>query len=317
MKTPCVYFDAFTRFGPNIAQHPQRRWTLEHLIDEMKHCSISGACVASTGSTLFYDPMHENLKLSRRLAGHDFLFPIWAAMPHATEEFPEPPELTRLMQDHDVRAIMLQPQVHKWSVTSRASMPLLAELEAGEVLTIFDLRTEISEVDLERVLEEFPALPVMLIGVKWDKQRLVIPLLLEHRNLHVGFDHFQISYGIEWLVSRGCENQLLFASNATDMSMGAHRTYIDYADVSDSVRAKLAGGNLSRLLKGLKPPREITNEDEDELMATARRGEPLKPLVIDFHSHILHEGLNGGGGGCVMHNGGPSGTIEMARRLRR
>jgi predicted TIM-barrel fold metal-dependent hydrolase len=152
-------------------------------------------------------------------------------------------------------------------------------------------------------------------GMFWSQARNVVPLLLHYKNFHIGFDTFQVSYGPERLVEMGCEDQLLFCSNATDMSMGAHRFYIDYADVPAAAKAKIAGGNLTRLLKGLAPPREIVNKDEDALMAEARQGTPLSPLVLDFHAHILDEGLDGGGGAYTMWNGGPRGTLELARRM--
>ena len=82
-----VYFDAFTRFGAKPRQHSAARWTLDHLIEEMHHCSISGALVLHTAQTL-YDPMLENRRLLDLIVGHDFLFPIWNAMPHWCGDFP-------------------------------------------------------------------------------------------------------------------------------------------------------------------------------------------------------------------------------------
>src|SRR5690625_3049563 len=52
-----LYFDAFTRIGPRRHKHPQARWSLDHLLDEMNHCSISGALVSYTLS-VNYDPMY-------------------------------------------------------------------------------------------------------------------------------------------------------------------------------------------------------------------------------------------------------------------
>ncbi len=51
--------------------------------------------------------------------------------------------------------------------------------------------------------------------------------------------------------------------------MGAHRAYIDWADIPQAAKAKIAGGNLTRLLKGLRPPREIVNAGEDQALQQA------------------------------------------------
>jgi predicted TIM-barrel fold metal-dependent hydrolase len=97
--------------------------------------------------------------------------------------------------------------------------------------------------------------------------------------------------------------------------MGAHRFYIDYAAIPEAAKAKIAGGNLTRLLKGLAPPREIVNKSEDAIMAEARQGKPLSTLVIDMHAHMLDEGLEGAGNAYTMWHGGPTPVRELARRM--
>src|SRR5687768_9474515 len=130
---PALFFDAFTRFGPKIGQHPRQPYTLQHIIDEMAHCSISGALVASTAQTT-YDAMFENLRLLEKLKPHDHLFPIWNVHPHWTGECPEPAKLTELMDRHNVRAVTLHPAANGWRVTSPSSRPLLDELERTRTL---------------------------------------------------------------------------------------------------------------------------------------------------------------------------------------
>lgn len=308
------FFDAFTCVGPTPGEHPRQPWTLDALTAEMDHCSISGALTTSTACVL-YDPMFENKRLIETLSKDDRLFPAWNVMPHWTGEFPEPERLTALMVENDVRAVTLNPVANGWTLTSSASRPLLTELAKSETLTIIDFRSEIQPGDLEWLLTEFAELPVLVRGATWGQQRLLIPLILNHRNLHVSFDSFQINNGLEWLVERGCEDQLVFASNAPKMAMGPHRCYVDYAAVSIEVKRNIASGNLTRLLKGLEPPPSTVNAEEDEFMALARRGVPQTATIFDFHAHILDEGLNGGGGRTTMIDGGPKGTLAMARRL--
>src|SRR5262245_58363662 len=121
---PPIYFDAFTRFGSKPKQHSAVRWTLQHLVDEMQHCSISGAMVIHSAQTL-YDAMLENRRLIDKLAPHDFLFPIWNAMPHWAATFPTSGDFVKMMADHNVRMVALHPRTHGWVLDSPTSRPLL------------------------------------------------------------------------------------------------------------------------------------------------------------------------------------------------
>jgi predicted TIM-barrel fold metal-dependent hydrolase len=309
-----LFFDAYTQVGPRVRKHPAHPWKLEDVLAEMDHCSVSAALVASTTS-VSYDLMYSNLELSQRLSGRSNLYAIWNVMPHQSGEFPAPEKLAKLADEHGVRAVTLYPKTNAWDLEAQASRALLSWLARRRMLTIIERAELASFRDLENLLKRYPELPVLLIGASWTEQRLLIPLLRQYRSLHIAFDHFQIHYGPEYLTQIGCEDQLVFASRAPIMSMGAHRCYIDYADVPLRVRQKIAGGNLLRLLGRLRPPRLNINKNEDALMAAARRGEPLPVPVIDLHMHMLHEGLEGAGGGYRMHRGGPSGIFRLLKRL--
>lgn len=319
------YFDSFVRIGPRTDKHPSDPWRLTDVLAEMEHCSISGALVASTQSVL-YDPMRGNLDLVAQLRPHDHLFPIWNAMPHHGGDFPEPSELGRLMARHGVRAVTLSPATNAWDILASSSRDLLRLLEQNRVLTILG-RMEIRDFrDLETLLSRHPKLPVLLNGAVTSDARQVLPLL-RHRNLHLSFDHLHLNRGVEFLVERGHADQLVYGSNTPVMNgavfgsfgmmtaMGAHRCYLDYAEVPDAARRKIAGGNLARLLQGQKPPRLRENHNEDRLMALARRGRPLSTPVIDMHMHMLDEGLQGAGGANVMPGGGPRAVFRQLKRL--
>ncbi len=308
------YFDAFTEIGPRARKHPAHPWKLAELLSEMDHCSISGALVASTLS-VSYELMHSNLELSAQVEPHPHLFALWNVMPHQSGEFPDPQELASLMERYHVRAVTLHPRTNGWDLEVQESRPLLNALEARRVLTLLK-RPELGEWrEIDSFLALFPRLPVLLTAVNWREQRQLLPLLARHRNLHISFDRFQVNCGIEDLVERGHEDQLIFASSAPAMSIGAHRCYVDYAEVSLAVREKIASGNLVRLLQGQAPPRLRTHSGEDPIMTAARRGQPLPVPLIDMHMHVLHEGMNGAGGSYRMLHGGPKGIFHRLGQL--
>jgi predicted TIM-barrel fold metal-dependent hydrolase len=314
MSEDTLFFDAFTQIGPRHRKHPAHAWTLDTVVDELEHCSISGALVASTQS-VNYDLMHANLELSSSIKAHNNLFAVWNVMPHHTNEFPNPRKLQKAMLQHNVRAVTIYPKANAWDWSADHSRELLCWLEDQGILTVLE-RSQVTEWrDIDQFLSRCARLPVLLRAIPWSEQRFVLPLLQKHKNLHITFDTFQINYGLEYLVENGFEDQCIYSSNAPLMSAGAHRCYVDYASVSESARRKIAGGNLVRLLKGQSPSHLHINRREDSIMNAARHGKPLPCRVIDMHMHILHEGLNSGGGWYRMDRGGPRDTFAMLKRL--
>lgn len=310
------YFDGFTQIGPRRYKHPAEKWKLEELIADMDYCSIAGAMVSSTLS-VYYDAMYSNLELSDRIKKYPNLFAIWNVLPHYTGEFPEPVALEGKMKEHDIRAVTICPLSNGWDWKAVTSKPLLKLLSKNKVLTIITAAELGGWENVNVFLSQYLELPVLLIGASWIEQRYLVPLVEVYKNLHISFDHFQIHQGLETLCKAGHADQLVFASNAPVMSVGAHRTYIDYAEISDDHKKKIQGGNLKRLLKGLEPPRRnAENPEEDELMTAVRNGKPVPVPIIDMHMHILNEGLNGAGGlGYRMMGGGPSAVFPKLQRL--
>ncbi|MGK6352063.1 amidohydrolase family protein [Parapedobacter sp. DT-150] len=313
-ERPLLFFDGFTCIGPKRNKHPAERWSLKHLVDEMEHCSISGALVGYTLS-VNYDPMYSNLELCELLKPYPYLFPVWNLLPADTEEFPAPEALGALMKQHDVRAVTLHPSTNNWDWEAAGATDLLSWLTENRVLTVVRVEEFGGLGGIKALLNRYRSLPVLLTGVVWSAQRMLLPMLATYDNLHISFDNFQINEGLETLCQDGYVDRLVFASNAPTMSMGAHRAYVDYAAVPREDREKIAGGNLTRLLHGKRPPEWRENKSEDSLMRAVRHGRPVPVPVVDMHMHILHEGLHGAGWHYRMHNGGPKGVFALVKRL--
>jgi hypothetical protein len=226
-----LYFDAFAEVGPRLDKHPAEAWTLADLLAEVQHCSISGALVSSTQSVI-YDAMYGNLALSAALKPHKHLFAVWNVLPHQAGDFPPPAELGRRMREHDVRAVAVHPKTNAWDWEADHAQLLFRWLAKERVLTIVSRQEFEHYGELDRFLSRHPRLPVLLVSANYDEQRFAIPLLKRHGLLHITFDLFQVFNGLEYLVEEGLTEQLLFGTHAPQMSMGAHRTYVDYADVS-------------------------------------------------------------------------------------
>jgi predicted TIM-barrel fold metal-dependent hydrolase len=309
-----VYFDAFTQIGPRRYKHPAERWRLSELLEEMQHCSISGALVSSTMS-VHYDPHLSNLQLSREIAGYPSLKAVWNIMPDNTGEFSSLDELKNQLKEHSVRAIMIHPLSNGWDWQAQHNQALFEFLSEQKLLTITTAQELGGWHHTEQFLASYPQIPLLLVHANWIEQRYLVPLVMRFPNLHICFDQFQINEGLEFFVKNGKDKQLLFGSSAPAMSMGAHRTYIDLADIPLSAKLAIAGGNLARLT-GLPLPKPVVNKSEDALMKAIRNRQAPGVPIIDMHMHILDEGIHGAGGlGYRMENGGPSGVFKHIGKL--
>ncbi|GAA4439592.1 hypothetical protein GCM10023091_22020 [Ravibacter arvi] len=313
-QAPLIYLDAYTRIGPEKVIHPANRWRLEDLLKEMDRCSISGALVAYTLSTN-YDLHHSNLELSSMLKPYPHLHAIWNVMPHHSGEYPAPAELAGLVKQHNVRAFSIYPQSNSWDWKSPDSEALFRWISEQKMLVITQARELGTWSDVDEFLGRYPEVPLLLTSATYGEQRFVLPLMARRKNLHISFETFQINEGLEYLAGKGLADQLLFASNAPAMAVGAHRTFVDLARTDAATRQKIAGGNLARLLKLDGLPKARENKNEDALMAAVRRGTAPAVPIVDMHMHILDTGVFGVGRHYRMQNGDPKGVFKAVSHL--
>jgi len=307
------YFDCCCRIGPINEKDPAAPWSVHDVLGWMDRCGIAAALVFHTLSA------HGSAVLSRRRLGDEIasapgrLFPVWPVLPPDAGDF-EPAGLLQAMAQEDVRAVKLLPKTHRYPLRPELLEPVLRPLEDRGILTLLDFGELPSELDaayglLEAFLAAFPRLPVLLERAPWTAQRLVSALMARRGNLHIEFSNYQVNRGIERYVERFGPERLLFGTGLPEMSPGAARCYIDYAQIPPKAKAMIAGGNLQRLLGDM----EIDDVPlpDDPLIALAAAGRPLgdfKPM--DAHSHILHEGTDSAGG-YVMYRGDGEGLLEM------
>jgi len=133
-----------------------------------------------------------------------------------------------------------------------------------------------------------------------------------HDNLHIEFSAYQINRGVEKYVADFGDERLLFGTGMTEKSPGAARAYIDYAQIPEASKRKIAGENLMRLLRGQGPTEQAPRRrEEDPVVASARAGRPLSVPVLDAHAHVLHEGGQTAGGSYIMYDGDAAGMLEV------
>lgn len=316
-----LYFDCNCEVGPRNGKDVAAPWSTRDVLRWMDHCGIAGALVTHTLSYA-NDPMTAREYLAREIRiAPKRLFPVWSAVPaDAGDADASPAELLNRMARAKVRAVKLFPKTHNWPLSLDVIGPMLAAFEKAGVLTILPFGEmpdggaggpNYGAYDkLSEICARFPKLPLLLHGVWWSSQRTITALMARHANLHIEFSTYQINRGLEEYTRRFGADRLLFGTGLPAMSAGAARAYVDYAQVPAGDKAKIAGGNLTRLLGGLAPA-AAPRVKLDPIRARAAAGKPLTSVpVYDGHCHLLADGTHSAGG-VVMYKGDAAGLVEL------
>jgi len=294
---------------------PQSRWSLDHLLDDMRLVGISAALVRHSQSVL-YDPMHGNMRLIDEIKPYrDRLFPCWTALPRLLNGFPSAGELVALLDRHGVKAIQLLPQTMRFPIDNRV-LGDLARMCADERIVVFTTYAELGDwSNLTAFLDIFSESPVVLADWWWRYGETATAVMQHYDQVYVEFSGLQINRGIEVFAQEFGADRLLFGTGQTAKSPGAARSFLDWTFLDDPAREKIASKNLCRLLGvTVAPAGDCDSEWDDPIVQQARAGQPLSCLVLDAHRHILHDGATYRGEGLIVPRGDAAGMVELMDR---
>jgi len=319
MSTPRIYIDSCASIGMHGPTDARIPWKVSSLLDDMEHTGIHGALVWHWIARE-YAPTYGNRVLMEEVAGNDRLIPCWVVIPHHTGEMAPGRQLVAEMLAQGVRAAKMFPKRHGYRFNEEVCGELFAALEEAEIPLLIDTghyeddkQATIGEVS--RICADHSDLRVLLQRTRWEDTRDVYALLLQHPNVYVEFSSFQIHYGLEHLTETIGSDRLLLGTEWPFKSPGAARSFIDYCELADEDKAKVAGGNLARLLKLDSLPELYPERDQGRILNTAKRGQPIDHIpVLDPHTHVLHDGLMGAGTVAMAH-GDAEHQIRRNRRI--
>ncbi len=186
-------------------------------------------------------------------------------------------------------AAKIFPRTHFYSPDEVVMGEYYKALEDAGILLLVD-SAEIAWAELGSILENHPKLNVLLLGSNWAYSHNVFAYFRKYENLYIDLSCMQSNYAIEKLVNDYGADRIVFGSGLPKMSPGAARSFIDYAQISDEDKQKIAGGNLARLC-GVELP-ELVDVDGDFIAKEAADGKPMSVYTFDSHAHWLEDGGN-------------------------
>jgi len=315
------YIDCFASVERWSGKDSEAPWTVEKMLFDMERCRIHGALIysnlakelqPSVGNKLVADLCQKNPRL----------IPCWVALPHHCQEMSDGPKFVEEMLEIGVKAVKLFPKMHKYLLNDGTIGLLLSALQDAEIPVIFDRgehEPEVQQIDWEEIQSlgtKYPELKVILHGVRWEASRYLLPLLQQFPNLYFDFSNHQGNRIIEFLVEKLGSDQLLFGTQMMQKSPGAAKAFIDYADIDDKDRRKIAGENLIQLLKLDTIPSDYPDDHtEDMILQKARQAEAIDDMeVIDSHAHINEQG-HSDNVIAFMPKSDAAGVVERNRRI--
>jgi len=230
--------------------------TTADLLAEMDRFGISEALVYHNLARE-HDPAAGNTRLLREVGGTQRLQPCWVLVPHQTGEVAAPKDLLCAMQDNGVRAVRVFPgrRDHRFPLRPWAMDELLGMLQECRVPLLVDYGAPMEGSEetidwdgLAEVCGRHRGLRLVLMGVGFRASRCLVPFMQGFRNVHLDTSAYFVHRGLELLCRCVGKNRLLFGSRLPRYAAGAPVTVLMYAELSQTERSLISGGNLHRLL---------------------------------------------------------------------
>lgn len=231
------------RAGVPVAGGPV---TADEIVAALKPMGIRRALVYSALAKELH-PCEGNPAVLEEVKGSG-LVPCWVGLPTSTGELGTPAEFVASMKASGVGALRLFPALHSYCLADWCIGPLFEQLEESRV-PVFVEAAQTNFDHIASALRAFPELRLILVRPAYRSDRFIYPLMEKYEQLCVETSNYASSGGIEGVCRRFGSSRLIFGTAMPFYAPGAAVSPITYAEIDDSDKQAIAGGNLDRLLE--------------------------------------------------------------------
>jgi len=260
-------FDCNAMIGRRILRSRLEFTSAAELVAEMDHLGISDALVHHSLAKE-YSPSIGNERLMEEIAPHDRLHPCWVVLPSHTGEMEEPRALVGKMRDRSVRAVSKFPsppvpppaftlQLHRYAMIETVCGDLLQALQDNRIPLFLETQNFlafplVSWETVEWILKSWPDLPLVIGGIRQRDNRTLYPLMERFESLHLDITLYGVHRGLEDFTERFGAERLVFGTGLPEFAGSGCAAQLKYAEIADADKQLIAGGNLKRILGGVK-----------------------------------------------------------------
>ena len=245
-------FDAYSGFGgatpgSTILLHAAEVQT------ELARLGITRALVRRVPEDLEGDAASSNERLYASCAGHPEFLPCPVVLPSTGGDVASEEEQVTTHLVRGAGAVWVRPALDYWSLAPWCSDAMFAAL-AQHRFPMLIVASMVSPEQIAEIASRHTALPILLAGSSYRDQRVLLPLLKAHPNIHVVLGgSYAVHGGIEQLAAEVGATRVLFGTGYPHTEPGAAVTYLMYADMSDKEKQLIGSRNLERLLAEVVP----------------------------------------------------------------
>lgn len=302
-----AYFDANACFGRSACRIPGAPYDLPGLLAELDLCRISRALVYHAGAKEL-DSRRANESLLEEIGGEKRLAPAAVINPAPCMPDRDLAAETEELYGRGFRAFRLFPLYHGVDFSDPRMCAVLKTLAWRKSALWLDFDQlwynfkqlgmhEQRVVDLsavERIATEYPDLTLVVVGVNYNHFTRLFSLFDRCPNLKVETSLFQGFQTIRFVCEHWGAERLLFGTGLGQVSPGAARATLAYAEISTEHKGKIASGNLEALLGQSPTPGLPEDKERSPIMRDVDQGRPLERIrVYDAHGHISPPGFDG------------------------
>jgi hypothetical protein len=240
-------FDVQCGFG-GITRGDPALVTAQDAVDEMTRLSIAGALVRTAPEPGCSDILASNAALCEASAKHPSLVPCPAVIPTRGTDLPGERKQIDAHLCHGCGAVCIRPAIDYWSIVPWVSDTLFGTLQERRV-PVLCVESQVSLKEVGELAGRFPSLPLLVAGVTYSEQRVLLPLLHAFPGVYLSIGtNYTVHYGIEELVAAIGPERLLFGTGFPQAEPMTAITQLMYADISDDDRRLIGAANAKRLI---------------------------------------------------------------------
>ncbi len=213
--------------------------------------------------------------------------------------------LLETMATRQVRALWCFPTGWNWRLSMLA--PLFHEMATLHPALFLNCHQSFDHADVLAFAGEFPDVPIVYTQAMWPHLAAMLDLLRRRPNIGLDISSIHTTNSIELIARHFGPERLYFGTGPQAMN-GAAIAALATAQISDDTRARIAHGNLDRILGLDATPPAIPAPTPAPLWQRLRHAEHLGVEIIDAHAHL------GPFGTWVMDCGDAEAQAEQAER---